>query len=329
MEARQIGISIIIPCYNAEKYLPQCLDSVLNQSYKEYEIILVNDGSIDATRDICEAYSAKDDRIVVLHKRNQGVSSARNDGIRLARMDYILFLDSDDFMVDGILAEIATILAANSPDIVIGCNMYHYEEASKKISYLKNLMPHEILSRSKEEILTSIIGNVKTMGIWAVWRHVYRRELLVMQGLLFDVKYAYGEDMDFLIQVLLACEHFSCIETPLCYYRIDNEASASNQYKVRSVCNHIEILGKWIRYFEAAPLEEQNQKSICRRLANKMMTILGNISHLPVQEKKIAISYLKQYEDCLKYVHGWKFQGAYVLSKVVGMTLASSILGRI
>lgn len=327
-EHRNIGFSIIIPCFNAAKYLRNCLDSVLSQSYTNFEIILVNDGSVDGTREICESYSGLDDRIVVLHKRNQGVSSARNDGIALARKDYILFLDSDDFMVDGCLEEVASTLQAKQTDLIIGCTMYHFAETTKQTTHIVNLTANEIEGRSKEEILTSIIGNPKTIGIWAVWRHVYRREVLVSKSLAFDVKYAYGEDMDFLIQVLLSCETFSSIELPLCYYRIDNEASASNQYKVRSVCNHIEILGKWIRFFAAAAMEEKYKIQICRRLANKMMAIPGNIGHLPLPEKKIAVSYLKQYQDCLRYVHGWKFQTAHLLTKVIGMQAASNLLGR-
>ena len=90
-------ISVIIPIYNVELYLAQCLDSVLNQSYKHIELILVNDGSTDSSPQICENYALNDSRIVVIHQENCGVSSARNYGTRLSSGDYIIYVDSDDY----------------------------------------------------------------------------------------------------------------------------------------------------------------------------------------------------------------------------------------
>ena len=94
-------VSVIIPVYNVEKYLPKCLDSVINQTYKNLEIILVDDGSPDNSGKICDEYAEKDSRIKVIHKENGGVSSARNVGIKQAKGQYLLFVDSDDYIKDG------------------------------------------------------------------------------------------------------------------------------------------------------------------------------------------------------------------------------------
>ena len=96
-------ISVIVPVYNVEKYLPRCIDSILAQSFTDFELILVDDGSKDSSGKICEAYVTKDDRVKVLHKENGGASTARNAGIEIARGTWICFIDSDDYVLPNYL----------------------------------------------------------------------------------------------------------------------------------------------------------------------------------------------------------------------------------
>ena len=97
-------ISIIVPVYNAAPYLPQCLDSLVNQTYRDIEIICVNDGSTDNSLDILKAYAERDSRILVIHQENQGLSDARNKGLKNARGEWVMFVDSDDW-IDIVLAK--------------------------------------------------------------------------------------------------------------------------------------------------------------------------------------------------------------------------------
>lgn len=113
-------ISIIIPCYNVEKYVGKCIESVICQTYKNTEIILVDDGSNDKTGDICDGYYLKDNRIKVIHKINGGQSSARNEGLRIATGDYIFFVDSDDWIVTKTLSYLMNLIQANSAQCAIG-----------------------------------------------------------------------------------------------------------------------------------------------------------------------------------------------------------------
>lgn len=326
-----IGFSIIIPCYNAQKYIEKCLDSVLAQPYKNFEVILVNDGSTDRTKEILNQYEEKDKRITVVHKPNQGVSSARNDGLRLARKEYVMFLDSDDFMVDNILSALSDALQSKmySYDILIGCNMMHYYESTNTTKYIPNIDAGEFVGKSKESIMAMTIGNPKTLGIWAVWRHVYRRDLIMQYNLFFDVCYGFAEDMDWLIKVMQVSEYFTFFNQPLCYYRHDNADSASNQYSVRLICNHIEILAKWIRYFENSNYSPYHKKQILRRLANKMMTIPSKMNHLKESDFKLALQYLQQYQSCLRHVHGIKFQAANFLVTTIGLKHTAKLLSRV
>ena len=131
-------ISIIIPVYNVEKYLSDCLDSVVNQTYKDLEIICVNDGSTDNSLDILNEYCSKDDRIFVVNKENGGLSSARNAGLAVAKGDFIMFLDSDDW-IDNNTCEVALkqMMESNS-DVAIWSYSKEYEASSKEVHIFEN-----------------------------------------------------------------------------------------------------------------------------------------------------------------------------------------------
>ncbi|MGM9600387.1 MAG: glycosyltransferase family 2 protein [Faecousia sp.] len=113
-------ISVIIPVYNVEKYLQRCLDSVIEQTYKNLEVILIDDGSTDHSGEICDDYAAKDVRIHVIHQENQGVSAARNKGLDNVKGEYITFVDSDDYIVNDMIAELLRLSEEEHADIVIG-----------------------------------------------------------------------------------------------------------------------------------------------------------------------------------------------------------------
>ena len=98
-------VSIVVPVYNVEKYLDRCIKSILNQKYQDMEIILINDGSTDNSLAICEKYREQDSRIIIINKANQGLSAARNDGVAAASGEYIMFIDSDDYIDDSLVSE--------------------------------------------------------------------------------------------------------------------------------------------------------------------------------------------------------------------------------
>lgn len=122
-------ISVILPIYNVDKYLKQCLDSILNQTYKNLEIILVDDGSKDNSGKICDKYSKKDNRIKVIHKRNGGVSSARNTGLHVATGEYISFIDPDDFVEPYFIEKMHALMVENDCDIV-QCDFFRYVDGN-------------------------------------------------------------------------------------------------------------------------------------------------------------------------------------------------------
>ena len=141
-------ISIVIPIYNVEKYLKRCVDSVINQTYKNIEIIVVNDGSNDHTQEICEKICQEDTRVILINKKNGGVSSARNKGIDLAKGEYISFCDSDDYVDQSIFEKLLKLIKENDADISM-CNIEYIGQNGETINNYKKNEKKLILDRKQ------------------------------------------------------------------------------------------------------------------------------------------------------------------------------------
>lgn len=136
-------ISVIIPVYNVEDYLTECVDSILNQTYKNYEILLIDDGSTDKSPQICDTYSEKNNKIRVIHTRNRGLSAARNLGTEKAQGEYIFYLDSDDYVENNVLERMLKIVEQDNADIVCGNFMYTYPD--RTVIAIKEEKEYEVL----------------------------------------------------------------------------------------------------------------------------------------------------------------------------------------
>lgn len=177
-------ISIIIPIYNADRYLGRCLDSILSQSYKDIEIILIDDGSTDMSRLICEKYARKEPRIKIFFNENQGPGPARNCGLEMARGEYLFFVDADDELLPGALEENYKIAVQNKIDLII----FSYI----KIVYKNKKPESEILCahnnlylESKKEIAESFLSLLNNRMFFIVWNKFYKRELLTKNDIRF------------------------------------------------------------------------------------------------------------------------------------------------
>lgn len=201
-------ISIIIPVYNAEKYLQECIESILCQKYDDFEVILVNDGSCDNSSIICDNYAVNDIRIHVFHKENGGVSSARNFGIERANGDWIVFADADDCFTPTAFEHFAEAIKKNY-------DLFLFNVVKRKNDMSK------ILFDIKEGELPS----VRKVYNRAVWAHLFSAHVIKENNIKFSEKLSYSEDTLFLYQVMLHCNKSYQINE-VCYeYRV-NEFSA-------------------------------------------------------------------------------------------------------
>ena len=190
-------ISIIIPVYNVEKYLDRCLQSVLRQTYKNIEIILIDDGSSDSSVTICDKYAIEYANVTCVHKKNGGQSSARNEGLRHAKGDYVGFIDSDDWIAEDMYEYLLSLCKKNNCDVA---------EIVYKLSYSEN----EILTQPKEKV--RVLNNKEALqyfmyvgtktGSYSACRCLFKRNLL--EGLFFR-EGKINEDLDFKYKALERC----------------------------------------------------------------------------------------------------------------------------
>ena len=205
--------SIIIPVYNTGLYLKECLDSVLGQSYKNIEVLIVEDGSTDKSGELCDSY-CHDSRVTVFHQPNRGVSAARNLALEHAKGDYIFFADPDDFFTPDLVSSAVGVLKDTNADIVI---FDYYEYVYKKSRYIRKLKKatarfHEDLISIQEDIL---------IDSGTVWAFAYRSSLWK------SIRFPEGEnleDMAVIPHVFLSAKQIVLLHKPLYYYRIHNKS---------------------------------------------------------------------------------------------------------
>lgn len=202
-------ISIIVPVYNVEMYLERCITSIINQTYTNIEIILVDDGSPDSCPRLCDEWAKKDERIIVIHKKNGGLSDARNAGLEIAKGEYIAFVDSDDYINEAMIEKLYQALALYNTDIAV-CGI----KRTDGVNY--NILPvyydSDMGYVTSEQALKDILTNKCTI---AAWNKLYRKTSIGNTRFIFG---RYNEDVPFLFELLNKELSVSYLTTPLYNY---------------------------------------------------------------------------------------------------------------
>lgn len=217
-------ISIIVPVYNVEKYLNKCVDSILNQTFKDFELILVDDGSPDNSGTICDQYAKEDPRVRVIHKENGGLSSARNAGIEVAQGRYLGFIDSDDYIAEDMYELLHNNIIKEDADLSI-CGIYDVYKGKdpKVLSEFRKVC-------TKEETIKMVL-EAKLISVHAV-NKLYKKELFK------DVKYPVGkitEDAAIIFQILEQCKKIAVDTTQKYFYFHRDESISSKKFSVRDL----------------------------------------------------------------------------------------------
>lgn len=203
-------ISIIVPVYNVEKYLPRCIESILKQTYTNFECILIDDGSPDRCGRICDEYAERDKRIVVIHQKNKGVSAARNAGLDVAKGEYVGFVDSDDYIAPEMYQCLVSAIEESNADFSY-CAIEHIEENGDR--YIERISPGlegDQLNFIMEVLLTK-------GGVWGVvWNKLFRRRII--RDLRFEESAKICEDALFALMYCTRISSAVSVREPLYYY---------------------------------------------------------------------------------------------------------------
>lgn len=232
-------ISVIVPVYNSENFLEDCLESLINQTYKNLEIIIINDGSTDNSFEICKKYSMIDYRIKIINQPNSGVSNARNSGLKIAAGDYISFIDSDDYLELNTYEYLLAEVSHHSVDVVT--YEYFVTRINGEVINIQNDSFYGL--KSKDDFFQKIVNG----GNKFLWSILFSKE--VIGSIRFNEKVARGEDTLFVFETMYNAERIYCLKTPL-YHYVQSEESASRGSFRANQLSVIEYSKLSISFFE-------------------------------------------------------------------------------
>lgn len=255
-------ISIIIPVYNAEKYISSCIESVLHQTYNEIEVILIDDGSKDQSASICDDYARKDDRIKVVHKVNGGVSSARNEGIKLAKGKYVCFVDSDDWLEPNGIDLLYSELQRANADLVSASYTFFTKHEKCQKSNCERVYENK-------DIVLNIIEIVKNSH-GSVWGKIFKKDIINTLELFFHTDMPMGEDSLFVISYLQGCNKISFIKESIYNYnRIVKYSAVKKYYEKYGEYNQI-IFEQLVNIIRNSAIGKSEMEKCISMVANRM-----------------------------------------------------------
>lgn len=299
------------------------MDSILQQGYKKLEIILIDDGSTDSSGIICDEYAFHCDSVHVIHQKNMGLAEARNVGIRYAKGEYLLFIDSDDY------------IATNSIDKIVQENMNDNEKIDVIFLRAKKVFPDgrelplnreyvkkKINNQSKDIVLEELLRGGKFPG--SACNKLVRRGLIVENAIFFE-KGLLAEDIDWTFHLLKCAEAFACSEVEYYFYRQNRKGSITSTAGKRSVESLLFILDKW-----AERNIEQNiyQNMFNKFLAYEYMVLICNYGALNTEDKVSIKEKVQNYKWLMKYAQGKKERIVAVVIEILGIEITAYLLAK-
>ena len=239
-----IKISVIVPVYNVEKYINKCIESILNQTLKEFELILINDGSNDSSGEICDKFSAIDGRITVIHKNNEGVSAARNTGIEIAKGEFIQFIDSDDWIENNMLENLFEKIKNDKSDIVFQGAIFEDYKGRIIVEEKNNI---DIIQKINNNIQQSAVLLTKNSLFGYTWCKMFRRDIIENNKIMFDETLSLAEDEKFTCDYFRFVNKISVLENGYYHYiKYPNNRENLSVTQTNDIWNRDKIFISWV-----------------------------------------------------------------------------------
>lgn len=319
-----IKVSVIVPVYNAEEVLPNCIESVLNQSYKNLELILINDGSVDRSIDIIRKYESQDNRVRVIDNENNGVSETRNIGVRKSVGEYIQFVDSDDFVELDMIEKTIKLMEDNSADIVMTGVFLDIEEKGRFTTSIQTF--EDNISVSREEIAKNVLGRLNGTYINSPVNKLYKRSIIIENNIIMNKKIDLGEDLIFNLDYLRHCNKVIFSKESYYHYCMKVEDNLTFKYRNNKM-DLMEFLFKECdEYLKWAGLDENQIKELNALFIKWMYSCYIDLNNkncnLTFGDKyKYIKESIKKYEHIINNVNSLS-----ILLKILRLTFISPIM---
>lgn len=288
--------SIILPVYNVENYLQECVDSILKQTFADYEIILVDDGSTDGSSKLCDELVKNHDCIRVIHKKNGGLSDARNCGTRVARGEYVVYIDSDDFLIKDDFLEKLVEKAKKKSDLIF----YKYQKylsTTQKFEDCRYTYSSAMNEKSYSDKISALVKADAFYGM--AWIKAIRKEIIDSNGIEFEVGLL-GEDMEWNYHIIFNSTSIDFIDEPFIAYR-QREGSITSNFKLKNLTDFIYVLEKWSKIITNDATDKNLKVALYGSLAKYYSNLLVVYSRIVDPEKKEYKTRIKQLDWLLKY----------------------------
>lgn len=313
-------LSFIVPVYKVEKYLRECVDSILCQLNDDCEIILVDDGSPDCCGAICEEYSRNNRNVITVHQKNMGLSGARNSGLSRAKGDYIAFVDSDDRIAPGAIGIILETLNSLQYDMYFMDVIKLYPDGTTE-PMDKQLCVEKINGKPKMDVIHYLTSQNKYPG--AAWSKIYRRSFLERNSICFPFDRRLNEDLGFTRDCLYKADSFGVIETRYYEYRQGREGSITNDAQGKILEGmHLFIKESAEVLCTGRRAKGQLEEELMSFVAYEYAVLMNEI----VKRKMDDYDFLKSYKWVLKFGRNKRIRVIRLLSDCFGISLASKIV---
>lgn len=324
-------LSIVVPVYNVENYVGKLIESLLKQTWKDLEIILVDDGSPDKSGAICDQYAAKDSRIQVIHKKNGGVGAARNDGLKIASGEWIIFCDSDDWLELDALEQLVKAAERSGADIAFGDANLAYGEDN---IHTNQLYRQSFVAEGREQI-DRLIAAVMSRnycsdppeagpgngGYGGPWNKLIKRQLIVENQIHFDVRVKGNfDDILFIAYAYAAAKKIAYINVPVYNYRqLETSIAHSTAFKSNILEINAAIFEAWnefmARYGEDGRYLKPYYANVIRRLKSTLGTYFFNSNNPKSLRKQLsefkALLHTSPYADAIRNAEADKLHNSY------------------
>ena len=317
-------VSYIVPVYKVEKYIRKCVESLRNQTYADYEIILVDDGSPDHCPEICDELAADDSRIRVIHKENGGLSDARNTGLLAASGEFVFFVDSDDFWrYDTALQELVNIAEEEKDLDFLGFNgSYYYHDSDMYKPWRP--FPDEVLESSdKDMIIRSMIASGEFL--MSACLKMIRREFLIEQNIRFK-QGLLSEDIPWFIELLNKSRRIRFVNKNIYAYRQNVSSSITNNFSRKNFDDLLGIIRHELNSIPGYAFQESTKDALMSFMAYEFCILLSYIMNLPEEIREEKRRELLEYEWLLQYTINPKVRLTGFIRRIVGIRNTERIL---
>lgn len=314
--------SIVVPIYNVEQYLSECLNSILSQTFTDFELILVDDGSKDNSPLICDEYAQKDERIKVIHKQNGGLSDARNVGTNEAKGSYIVYLDSDDYYCDNdFLTKLYQKASETDADVIAYKFKKYFEDRNEFVECTFNCPDFDKI----ESLAERIDYLVKQDAFYcSAWSKSFKRIIVSENNIEFE-KGLLGEDQEWYYHLLLKTSSIEFLDEPFVVYR-QRSNSITSSWKIKNLKDCIYIIEKWSDKIQNSELDNNYKKSLLNSVAKLYCNLLIAYTRFDDKGKKNYFKQIKDLRFLLEYNINPRVNTFYKIYKIGGFGLLMSAL---